>query len=100
MSLIGSLPTPYIWDDRADFRDIAKAIQQVYEMSPAERDRRGALGREWVTSKEAMMSGPAMGQNVIEGIEETLAVWKPKKNHEFIRVQPASQKQLVHKLIY
>lgn len=99
-SVIGSIPTPYIWDDRADFRDIAKAIQQVYEMSAEERTKRGMAGREWVTSKESMMSGPEMGQNVIDGIEETLKVWKPKKNHEFIKVQPAPRKQLVHKLIY
>jgi glycosyltransferase involved in cell wall biosynthesis len=41
MSLQGSVPTPYIFDDRADFRDAADAIMKVYELGSEERKRRG-----------------------------------------------------------
>ena len=29
-SIVGSIPTPYILDDRADFRDIANQMEKVY----------------------------------------------------------------------
>ena len=32
MSIVGSIPTPYIFDDRADFRDIANAIEEVQKL--------------------------------------------------------------------
>lgn len=100
MSLVGSVPTPYIWDDRVDFRDLAKAIREVYDLSPEERQRRGLSGREWATSEESGMSGASMGKNVIEGIEETLRVWKPRKDFEFIKVETIPVNKIPHKLVY
>lgn len=100
MSIVGSLPTPYIFDDRADFRDIAKAIEEVYNLGPEERERRGMKGREWVTSAESMQSASSMCKNVIEGIEETFTKWKPRKKYEFIKVESTPRKKAVHKLVY
>jgi glycosyltransferase involved in cell wall biosynthesis len=100
MSMVGSVPTPYIWDDRLDFRDLAKAIKQVYDLTPEERQQRGLKGREWAISDEAGMSGTAMGKNVIEGIEETLKVWKPRKNYEFIKAGKLPINKIPHKLVY
>lgn len=100
MSIVGSLPTPYIWDDRLDFRDLTDAIEKVYNLSPEERQKKGLAGRKWVTSDEAMMSGEAMGKNVIEAIEETFKVWKPRKDFEFIKIEKLPANKLVHKLVY
>ena len=36
ISLVGSVPTPYIHDDRADFREVAEAIEYWYNMSAVE----------------------------------------------------------------
>jgi glycosyltransferase involved in cell wall biosynthesis len=100
MSIVGSIPTPYIFDDRADFRDIANAIEEIYNLIPEEREVRGAKGREWVTSKESMQSADSMSQNIIDGVEETFATWKPRKKYELIKVEKAPRKKILHPVVY
>ena len=100
MSLVGSPTTPYIWDDRLDFRDLAKAIQEVYELSVEERERRGLKAREWVTSDESGMSARMMCNNVIKDIDLTLNTFKPRKNFEFIRIKDLAPLKIVHTLTY
>jgi hypothetical protein len=101
LSLVGSVPTPYIWDDRCDFRDVAKAIKEVYDMPKAERERRGKLGRDWVTSDESMQSARLMCKNAIDIIDETFDKWKPRHKFELIKIDsPLKKKHIRHKLIY
>jgi glycosyltransferase involved in cell wall biosynthesis len=99
-SIVGSIPTPYIFDDRCDFRDIAKAIEEVYNLDPEERQRRGNAGREWVLSKEAKMSAESMCENVVECINETFEAFKPRKSFELIKIDKLPRKKIVHKLTY
>ena len=87
ISLQGSVPTPYIFDDRADFRDAAAAIRKVYDMTPEERERRGALGREWVLSDESKMSAVKMSENIIDAVDETLATFKPRERYEIVKIK-------------
>jgi len=100
ISIQGSVPTPYIFDDRADFRDAADAIMKVYEMGDEERKRRGKLAREWVTSDESMMSAENMSKNVIKHIDEVLANWKPRHKFELIKTESLKRKHIRHKLVY
>jgi len=100
MSLVGSPITPYIWDDRLDFRDLANAIQQVYELTPEEREKNGKAAREWVTSDESGMSARMMCNNVIKDIDLTLEKFIPKKSFEFFKVEDLEPLELVHKLTY
>lgn len=100
VSIMGSIATPYIFDDRCDFRDVAKAIESVYQMSSEERHGRGLLARQWVTSEESCMSANHMCQNLIEGVEKTLSQWKPKKRYELIKTQPLPRKAILHPLVY
>jgi glycosyltransferase involved in cell wall biosynthesis len=100
MSIVGSIPTPYIFDDRADFRDIANAIEEVYNLGLEERERRGQKAREWATSEESMQSARMMSKNIIDGVEETFAKWKPRKKHELIKVQKVARKKATHPLVY
>ena len=100
MSIVGSIPTPYIFDDRCDFRDVAKAIEEVYNLSEEERTRKGEAARKWVTSDESMMSAENMCYNVIECLEETFEKFKPRKSFEFIKIGKLPRKKIVHKLTY
>jgi glycosyltransferase involved in cell wall biosynthesis len=100
MSLVGSPITPYIWDDRLDFRDLANAINQVYELSPEERTKNGKAAREWVTSDESGMSARMMCNNVIRDIDLTLEKFTPKKSFELLLVEDLEPLELVHKLTY
>ena len=47
-------------------------------MGKEERLRKGALGREWVTSDEAMMSAESMGKNLIKNLEVLFEKWVPR----------------------
>jgi glycosyltransferase involved in cell wall biosynthesis len=76
-ALIGSPPTPYIFDDRCDYRDAAKAIREVYDMTPEERDRRGKLGREFAMGPGAMTS-EEMNRRFMEAFEECFENWEPR----------------------
>jgi hypothetical protein len=100
LSIVGSIPTPYIFDDRCDIRDIAKAIEEVYNLGPEEREQRGLNGRKWVQSEESMMSASKMSENVIDCIEETFNKFKPRKSFELIKIDKLPRKKITHKLIY
>ena len=100
MSIQGSVQTPYIFDDRVDFRDVAEKIKELYDMGPEERKRIGKLAHEWVMSDESMMSASNMSKNVIKHIDEVLAMWKPKPKFELIKTEPLKRKHIRHKLVY
>jgi len=96
MSLIGSVPTPYIFDDRADFRDTAKQIEVLYNLSKEERISKGKAAREWVTSDEARMTSKNMAINVINSIDKTLETFTPRPSYDFIQINELPAKQNKH----
>ena len=100
ISVVGSIPTPYIFDDRCSFEDIASAIEECYNLTPEERQQRGRSAREWVTSEESGMSAVSMCNNVINSIEETLKVFTPRPDFDFIKVEEQKRDYVEHKLIY
>lgn len=77
-SLQGSPPTPYIFDDRCSYEDVAKAIRQWYDTLPDRRNECGLEGSEWMKSKEAGMSAKNMGERYIDAIDGVFKNWKPK----------------------
>jgi hypothetical protein len=77
-SLQGSPLTPYIFDDRCDWKDVANAIHTVYNMSWMERDFRGQAGHDWVVGGEANMSARRMSERFIECIDICLSNWTPR----------------------
>ena len=99
ISMVGSLPTPYIFDSRADIRDISQAIEDVYNIPKQERLERGLKGREWTTSDESMMSAKNMSKNVISTVNEVLNNWKPRKRFELIKTEKIKIKKSEHKLL-
>ena len=69
-------------------------------MGAKERERRGKLAREWVTSDESMMSATNMGKNVINHIDTVINTFKPRKNFTLTKVETLKRKHLRHKLVY
>jgi glycosyltransferase involved in cell wall biosynthesis len=96
MSLIGSVPTPYIFDDRADFRDTADQIKALYNLGKEERVNKGKAARKWVTSDEAMMTSKNMAVNVINSIDKTLETFTPRPSYDFIQIDELPAKQNKH----
>jgi glycosyltransferase involved in cell wall biosynthesis len=78
-SLQGSPPTPYIFDDRVEYKDVADAIMYWYSMSPEERNAAGLAGREWVTGDESNFSARRMSERFIQCITECFEKWTPRK---------------------
>ena len=72
ISLIGSVPTPYIYDERCSPEDVADAIKYWYDMEKGTRKKYGKEARSWVTSKESGMSVKNMCNNIIESIDTVL----------------------------
>ena len=90
-SLQGSPMTPYIFDDRCDFKDVAEAIKYWYDMTKEERDVCGMAGHDWVTGDESNMSARRMSERMIECIEECLEKWTPRKKFTLFKVEQAKQ---------
>ena len=99
-SIQGSPPTPYIYDDRCAWEDVADRIKEVYNLSPEEREERGLAGREWAISDEAGFTGEAQGKRVIEALDELFETWKPREKYELINVNEYKGKRINHKIIY
>jgi glycosyltransferase involved in cell wall biosynthesis len=94
ISLIGSVPTPYIFDDRVNPHDIAEQIKAVYYTklnNPELYQEQCESANKWVTSNESMMSAKNMCKNIIEGIDETFNKWEPRYNFELLKVEPLKQ---------
>jgi glycosyltransferase involved in cell wall biosynthesis len=90
ISLIGSPPTPYIFDDRCDFRDVANQLLEAYMLKMEDSNKYSKLGelaREWVTSDEAMMTATNMCINVIDGIDETFKTWTSRSVFDLIKIE-------------
>ena len=91
ISLVGSVPTPYIYDDRVDPQDVANQLRKAYDIGPEKLDKLGEAARKWVTSDESMMSARWMSKNVIDGIDETFKMFKPRDKYNLIKVEPSTQ---------
>ena len=100
ISLVGSVPTPYIFDDRCAPEDVAKAILQAYNMPKEERDAKGLKAREWVTSDESGMSARMMCENVIDAMDESFEKFAPRARFELHKITDRPKKRITHKVIY
>ena len=99
-SLVGSVPTPYIWDDRCEPEDATDCIYETYMMGREERDRRGAKAREWAVGPEAGFTAEIMANRVIQNVDKLFDQWQPREKYELILAGGVAKKKLVHKLIY
>ena len=85
-TLAGSPPTPYIFDDRADWLDVSERINDWYETSDEERKECGFKGHEWVCGDEAMMSARAMCGLFIDHMNTAFDKFQPKERYEVYKV--------------
>jgi len=94
LSIVGSLPTPYIFDDRAEPFHIAEQIDKLYStktQNPELYKEQCQAAHEWVHSDESMMTAKHMSDNIIEGIDTTFAKFEPRHRFELIQVETPEQ---------
>jgi glycosyltransferase involved in cell wall biosynthesis len=73
-SLQGSPQTPYIFDDRANFEDVADAIRYWYDTPETLRDQMGQAGRQW--AMENGLTAEQMGKKMIHMMDYLFNVRK------------------------
>lgn len=81
LSLQGSPQTPYIFDDRADYIEIADQIDNTFRVGRDHLTKVGQIGSEWIQS-EAGMSSETMGSKFVDAFEECFQNWTPRKRFE------------------
>jgi len=84
-STTGSVPTPYIFDDRIDFEEITPLIMEWYNTPKKDRDIAAQKGREWMLT-DGLLSREAMCQTLVDGMEGAFANWKPKQKFKLIEL--------------
>lgn len=84
ISLQGSVPTPYIFDERCRYEDVGDALYEWYCIPPHDREEAGAAGREFIMNPEVGMSRDLMCERVIQSIENTITNFQPRNRFELI----------------
>ena len=99
-SIQGSVPTPYIFDDRCDTDDVAKQIMNLYKMGKEKRKEIGLKGSEWARSDEAGFTHEHQAKRISKHIDKLLETWEPREKFEFLKDTDYKKRVLRHKLIY
>jgi len=99
-SIQGSVPTPYIWDDRCEAEDAAQMIEELYLLGNTERKRRGEAGRKWAAGPEAGFTSKIMGERIVKHMDTLFETWTPREKYELILAGEVAKKKIVHKLKY
>ena len=100
LSIQGSVPTPYIYDDRCTWEDAAKQIKAVYDLPKEERLSRGLAGREWAMSDEAGFTAEKMANRAGDAMNKMFKAWKPREKYELLKDTDFVKQTLKHSLIY
>jgi len=80
-SLQGSIPTPYIFDDRCRWDDAGDAMKEWYDEGEEKREEYGLGGHEFVMGDESMQSARWMCKNFIDQMNIALKKWSPRKRY-------------------
>ena len=81
-SLQGSIPTPYIFDDRADWIDVSDRIEDWFNTPHEEREKAGELGRQYALLDEVGFTAKNMCGRFIKDMDKAFKNWKPRKRYE------------------
>ena len=85
-ALAGSVPTPYIWDDRVDVDEVAEKILEVYNTPKDVRKANGLKGREAFIN-DMGLTHTNMCQQLENGIEDVFQNWKPRERFEVFKIK-------------
>jgi len=84
-TMVGSVSTPYIIDDKVNVDDVTDAIKYWYDMTKMERTECGTSGREWMNKKNGL-NLKTMCDTMTNGIEAALKNFKPKPRYNLYKI--------------
>lgn len=97
-TLVGSVTTPYIYEDRANPEQIAQALLNVYNMSADQRNENAQKGRQWAMGSEAGFTSEHMANRIIDACDEGLAAFIPRPSYEVYVADSTNTTFVQHKL--
>jgi len=80
-SLQGSVPTPYIFDDRCRWDDAGDRIKEWYDAGSDRRTECGEAGREFTLREDVGMSSEHMCGRFIKDMDCSMEKFKPKARY-------------------
>lgn len=83
-ALVGSPPTPYIFDDRCSWEEAAQAIKEWYDTPEEKRIEAGLKGRQYMF--DTGMTADVQGLRFIDYIETSLKEFKPRKRFKILEI--------------
>ena len=84
-TMAGSVPTPYIWDDKVDVYDVATAMEEMYN-TPKETLKENGLEGRRAFIEDMGLSVENMCSTLVDGIEGTFQNWKPRQRYELFKI--------------
>jgi glycosyltransferase involved in cell wall biosynthesis len=85
-TMVGSLPTPYIIDDKVDVHEVSDAIKYWYDKTSEERKEVGLKGRQEFLG-DMGLNAKYMCKTLVDGITSTFKNWKPKKKFNVYKIR-------------
>jgi glycosyltransferase involved in cell wall biosynthesis len=85
-TLVGSVPTPYIIDDKVDIYEVADAIRYWYDTPLEERTKSALKGREEFLG-EMGLNNKNMCKTLVDGMEGAFENWKPKERYNVYKIK-------------
>ena len=76
--------TPYIFDDRCDFIEVADQLDSAFNSGREHLETVGMEGHEWVKNVSGM-SSEKMGESFVEAIDGCFENWTPRKRFEICK---------------
>jgi glycosyltransferase involved in cell wall biosynthesis len=84
-TLTGSVPTPYIWDDKIDIYELSEKMEKIYNTPTKTLKENGLEGRR-AFIEDIGLSSDNMCQQLVNGIESTFENWKPRQRYELFKI--------------
>jgi len=85
-TMVGSVPTPYIIDDKVDVHEVALAITDWYNTTKFMREKAGKAGRNWMLGKGGLNS-ENMCLQMHNAIQDTFKNFSPKERYKIYKIR-------------
>ena len=85
-TLAGSIPTPYIIDDKVDVVDAAEALKSWYDTNKYDRIEAGKAGREWMLGSSGLNASNMCLQMHL-AFQETLKNWTRRERYKVYKIR-------------
>ena len=86
-AIIGSQNVPYIYEDRISREDFLKALLEMYQKTPEQRQQLGELGQEHVHQNYSFEVFNKQWVDIMTSIHENHGSWETRKNYKNIKVE-------------